>query len=350
MPKTLVIRLSALGDVAMLIPVLYSCAKKYSHEEFLLITKTPLLPIFEHRPVNVDVLAVDNKQQHKGIFGLKNLIGELSLQNITKVVDTHDVLRSKVIRTFFLLKGIKVAHINKERQRQWTLTRKNNKIFHPLHTSFEKYYKVFRQLGYDFTIDFKSIFEFGTRDFCLIEPLVGQKSGIWIGIAPFAKHLGKIYPFERMQEVVEKLASDSDKKIFLFGGEEETTQLSQLSALSPNIISVAGKLSFSTELLLMSYLDIMLTMDSGNMHLASLVATPVVSIWGATHPYAGFYGYGQKEENAIQANLSCRPCSIYGNKPCYKNSYECLTLITPAMIVERVNSSLSHRFESEHCR
>lgn len=75
------------------------------------------------------------------------------------------------------------------------------------------------------------------------------------------------------------------------------------------------------ELILMSNLDVMVSMDSANMHLASLTGTPVVSVWGATHPYAGFLGCNQKEENAVQVSMPCRPCSIFGNKPCQRGDY-----------------------------
>ena len=87
----------------------------------------------------------------------------------------------------------------------------------------------------------------------------------------------------------------------------------------------------------MSHLNAMLSMDSANMHMASLVATPVVSVWGATHPYAGFMGWGQKPENIVQVELDCRPCSIYGQKPCLRGDYACMNMIKPEIIVEKIN-------------
>jgi ADP-heptose:LPS heptosyltransferase len=93
----------------------------------------------------------------------------------------------------------------------------------------------------------------------------------------------------------------------------------------------------------MSHLDVMLSMDSANMHLASLTATPVVSVWGATHPYAGFMGWNQDPENVIQVSLECRPCSIYGQKPCMRGDYACLNNIAPETIVERINKILSKK-------
>ena len=92
----------------------------------------------------------------------------------------------------------------------------------------------------------------------------------------------------------------------------------------------------------MSHLDVMLSMDSSNMHLASLTGTPVVSVWGATHPYAGFMGWGQTEEYAVQIPLDCRPCSVYGQKPCLRGDYACMRNIAPEAIVEKVEKVLKH--------
>ena len=81
-------------------------------------------------------------------------------------------------------------------------------------------------------------------------------------------------------------------------------------------------------------------MDSANMHLASLVNIPVISIWGATHPYAGFMGWNQNPNNAVQIDLNCRPCSIYGNKPCLRNDYACIKNISPELITQRTELAL----------
>ena len=95
------------------------------------------------------------------------------------------------------------------------------------------------------------------------------------------------------------------------------------------------------ELILMSHLDVMVSMDSANMHLASLTATPVVSIWGATHPMAGFLGWNQNIENVVQLNMDCRPCSIYGQKPCIHGDFRCMTGIKPEMILEKITKIIN---------
>ncbi|MDR1369059.1 MAG: glycosyltransferase family 9 protein [Dysgonamonadaceae bacterium] len=341
MSRTLIIRLSALGDVAMLVPVLYSAASKYPEQEFILVTKSPLLGIFEYKPSNVTVFPVYAKGEHKGLRGLFRLVGELSALKPDKIIDSHNVLRSVYIRIFFRLKGKKVGIIHKGKAEKKALTGRYNKTFFPLKTSIQRYLDVFKDTGYNFDLEFKSIFEYASRDFTLIEPVTGAKDKTWIGIAPFAKHRGKIYPLEKMEEALDTLSSKPGVKLFLFGGgKEETEFLTGWAERYPSTVCIAGKMKFPTELQLMSYLDVMLTMDSGNMHLASLVGTPVVSVWGATHPYTGFYGFGQDPDNAIQLELSCRPCSVYGNKPCFRKDYACMKDISPQMIVKRIDDVL----------
>ena len=84
----------------------------------------------------------------------------------------------------------------------------------------------------------------------------------------------------------------------------------------------------------------MVSMDSANMHLASLVDIPVVSIWGATHPYCGFKGWRQNDENIIQLPLTCRPCSVFGDRPCHRGDYLCLNGIKPAIVTDKILSIL----------
>ena len=171
-----------------------------------------------------------------------------------------------------------------------------------------------------------------------MQPLTGDKgTDKWIGISPFAAHVGKIYPLSKQEQVISLLSERKNTKILLFGGgAKEIEVLAKWERQYPNVISTAGKLTLNSELALMSHLDVMLSMDSANMHLASLVNIPVVSIWGATHPYAGFMGWKQLPDNAVQVDLPCRPCSIFGNKPCWRKDYACLQGITPEMVVHRI--------------
>jgi len=84
-------------------------------------------------------------------------------------------------------------------------------------------------------------------------------------------------------------------------------------------------------------------MDSANMHFASLVNVPVVSVWGPTHIYFGFMGWGQTVENAAQLDLYCRPCSLFGQKPCYRGDHACMENLSPSLITEKTIKVIVNR-------
>ena len=281
--------------------------------------------------------------------GLNRLYRRLAAKQFTHVADLHSVLRSNYLRLRFNLSHFKVEHIDKHRKMRHALVNKNmkKKVKQQLPTSFENYAEVFAKLG--FTLEknlFTSIFPPEGGDMTQLPELFRDKKEgeKWIGIAPFAAHQGKIYPKEQMKEVVRTLvANHPDYSIFLFGrGKEEEETFNQWTKEMPQCTFVSQHIdTLRQELILMSHLDVMVSMDSANMHLASLTGTPVVSIWGATHPMAGFLGWNQHLENAVQLNLDCRPCSIYGQKPCIHGDFRCMTGIKPEMILEKITKIIN---------
>ena len=337
MAKILVIRFSALGDVAMAVPVLYSFAKAYPQHQLVVLSRKAMAPLFSFAPANLQFKGIDLKNDCKGVKGLMRIYSELHKEKFDAVADLHDVLRTKILRLRFRMNGVRVRHINKGRKEKRNLIFQKAKT--PLKTSFRRYQEVFEALGYPFPVRFNSIFE-SCNPPSPPQTLAGRKKGNkWIGIAPFAAHKGKIYPLPLQHEVVRQLSAMDNVHIFLFGGGNKEKEISDTWEKEfSHVTSVVGRLQMEEELALMSKLDVMLAMDSSNMHLASLTGTPVVSIWGATHPYAGFMGWGQAEANIIQLDLPCRPCSVYGNKPCRWKDYRCLTNIRPETIVGRIRS------------
>lgn len=342
MKRLLVFRFSAMGDVAMTVPVLYSLAKKYPNLQITIVSRIAFQPFFEKLPANISFVAADLYGKHKGIRGLYRLFRELYKMKFDAVADLHAVLRTFFLRFCFRLTGIPVEHIDKGRKGKKALTRQKNKIRKALPTTFERYTKVFQKLGLSFPLHFISIFETQPPESSLFLPYTGPKEeNRWIGIAPFAKHIGKMYPLEKMEEVISALTQKTDIRIFLFGGgKQETETLADWEKKYPQTTSLAGKLKLNSELALISQLDVMISMDSANMHMASLTHTPVISIWGATHPWCGFMGWNQSIDNAIHIDLPCRPSSIFGNKPCYRNDYACLNQISPEMILKRTQQLL----------
>jgi ADP-heptose:LPS heptosyltransferase len=339
MSKILIIRLSAIGDVAMTIPVIYSAAEANPCDSFTVLTQNFLMPLFPNRPANINITGINTKGAEKSFIGLLRYTFSLRKYKFDKVLDLHDVLRSRTIDFVFTLWGKKIIKIDKGRSDRKRLVRRPPKSISPLMLVTERYSEVFRKAGFVFENTFISLFEKKSSGDASV---FGEKKGKWIGIAPFAKHEGKMYPLDKMEKVVAKLSENKDYILFLFGSRgNEAAKLNEWSEKYPNVRNVAGRYSLDMELVLISKLDVLVSMDSANMHFASLVGTPVISVWGATHPYAGFYGYGQKPENAIQMDLECRPCSIYGNKPCYRGDFACMNEISPEQVSIKIMNFLN---------
>ena len=328
MKNILLIRFSALGDVAMLAPVVREVARENGDAEFTVLSRPMCEPLFENIGENVHFIGRDVKKDYNGLKGLYRLFRELDQMHFDCVCDMHDVLRTKVLRKFFRLHGYKVYKINKHRELRKVITAEGDKKkLIQLPTAFENYQSVLKECG----LNDNSNLNHNEMPISRNAELSTKK----VGIAPFAAHQGKIYPLERMEEVVRMiLCNDIAKNIILFGGGgEERAKMQEWADKYPNVhLASEYCKNLREELQLMKSLDVMLTMDSANMHLASLVGTRVVSIWGATHPYVGFLGWGQSMDDSIQRNdLKCRPCSIYGNKPCLRGDMACMD-IAPEII------------------
>lgn len=364
--KLLIIRLSALGDVAMLVPVVRVLASQHSDLQITVLSQKFLAPLFEGIAENVHFIGFDKKGEHKGFAGVQKLYSQLKAENFTHIADCHDVLRTKQLRLNFALGSllgskVKIAHINKHREGKKALTAEANKQLIQQPTSFENYAETIdKVLGTNLLEDINRNIELSRNREIEKSPnrLITKSSNVRVGFAPFAAHEGKIYPLWKSLEVV-KLLLARGAKVYLFGaGEKEMavfkdwqTQCSSLTTIdeddcfgddapelliASDVLKAEGKKGFKAELELMSTLDCMISMDSGNMHLASIVGTRVVSIWGATHPLAGFLGWQQSPADCVQKDMPCRPCSIYGNKSCKLGNYPCLNDIKPEEIVRKV--------------
>ncbi|MEP6614448.1 MAG: glycosyltransferase family 9 protein [Mucilaginibacter sp.] len=332
----LVFRFSAMGDVAMTVPVIKALLNQNPELTITFVSRPDFEGFFKDIP-RLTYFAADLNLAYKGFAGLVKLFRALKkTSNFDAVADLHDNLRSKILRRLFRLSGLPYAYINKGRDEKKLLTRFPGKVLKPLRLTTERYADVFRKLG--LLVELQSQLKKNPQPLSSdILKITGDRTRPWIGIAPFAKHKGKIYPLDRTEEVIKQL-NDKNVKLFLFGGSllEEEICL-QWEQKYPAATSLVRRLTMEQELALISNLDVMMSMDSAGMHLASLEGVPVVSVWGATHHYAGFLGYGQSENNIIADDIECRPCSVYGNKPCFRKDYACLYNIAPETIVTKLN-------------
>lgn len=331
----LLIRFSALGDILMTVPVIKELALLHPDWKITVVSRPFVGSIFKCAAENVHFVGI-NPRQYPGLVGLNRMYGELKALGPTHVCDLHDVLRTKYLRFRFKMAGIPVTHIIKDRKARKTFLKATHKT--QQETSFERYAKAIDRLGLqEGENTLAAALEKSRSGFGKKLQRLSQKAGkpMQIGIAPFAAHQGKIYPLDMMEQVV-SLLDKQGIKIYLFGaGQREKDLMEEWAGRYDNAESVVGTLpSMADEMRVIETLDVMLTMDSGNMHLASLTSTPVCSIWGATHPLGGFLGWQQSMESCIQLDMPCRPCSIFGNKPCTQGDYPCLRNISPESIVK----------------
>ena len=305
-----------MGDVAMMIPSLRCLTIAYPDIKITVVTNEFYKPFFSEFK-NINFFATDFKNSHKGIKGLLNLFKELKNLKPTHVADLHSVLRTHFLAVLFKLRFIKIKKIDKLRPDKKRLFRKSNKVLKPLIPTQYRYSEVFCRLG--FNIDLTShqfplpkIINDKAQSFLsVIEN--GKKK---IGIAPFASFTGKIYPLDLMQKVVAFLQNEN--YVLLFGnGKYETDILKVWVKAYPNALGCYVLDSLESELEIISNLDVMLSMDSANGHLAANYNVPVISLWGLTHPFAGYAPFLSKSENELVSNRKTYPMlptSAYGNK------------------------------------
>lgn len=324
-----------MGDVAMTVPVLRAFTQQNPDVKLTVLTRPFFAPFFRDLK-NVTVFPIDLKQEHKGPLGLYKLSKQLKALNIDAVADLHNVLRTKILKVF--LKG-NFKQLDKGRAEKKALV--NKKLFKPLKSTHQRYADVFNALGFNLNLSNPDFPKKKPVPQCVLELVNSKSKKQWIGIAPFAQYTSKMYPLPLMAEVITFL--ETKYTVFLFGGKAEKVQLDILSKGSNNIINVAGLFNLEEELDLISNLDLMLSMDSGNAHLAAMLGVKVVTVWGVTHPYAGFTAFNQPEAYNVLPDLQSYPeipTSIYGNK--FPEAYKTVAgSITPDQIVEKIKSTLT---------
>ncbi|MGO1595546.1 MAG: glycosyltransferase family 9 protein [Sphingobacterium sp.] len=338
MERILVTRFSAMGDVAMVASVLSEFQERHQDTEIILVSRAFFSPFFDEIPRLV-FHPFDPKGPHRGVLGLIKLYKELKVYQSNKLADLHNNLRSRFLNFLFKNSGYHVEVLNKGRKEKKALTRKRDKVFRVLRHTSERYADVLRALGYPITLSHTMRKHFRLIPQGMTPILASAEKKV--GIAPFAQHPYKVFPLNKMENVIRSLSQAGVRVLFFGGGDRERQITEQWEKDFPGSVSLIGKYSLRDELDIIAHLDLMISMDSSGMHMASLMGIPCLSIWGATHPYAGFLGYGQAMENCIQADHPSRPSSVYGNKPCLCDGIEAINLVESESIVKLLLKKLN---------
>ncbi len=299
-----------MGDVAMTVPVVNAFLQANPHCKVSILTKKNFTPLFHHLP-QISVIGVDFKNDCKGLYGLFRLAKKIKDLRVDVVADMHNVLRTKILR--LLLPNISFYILDKGRSEKKELIK--GVAFKPLKTAVERYADVFRALGFELSLSKPHFPQPLPIPKVLKAHLKGSKKP-YIGIAPFAAYNSKMYPIKQMKEVISTLSNTYSVLLF-GGGAYEIKIIEAIVRQYPDVKSVAGTYTMQEELAIMSHLKVMLAMDSGNAHMAAMMGVNVITLWGVTHPYAGFAPFDQPSENCLLADRKKYPkipTSIYGNK------------------------------------
>jgi ADP-heptose:LPS heptosyltransferase len=339
-----VLRFSAMGDVALLAPVLKTAAEENPGTKITLVTRPKFSGLFKSIR-SVHVFPADVDSEFKGISGLLRLAAEIRALNPDVVIDVHDHLRTRILRFLLQLHNIRIVVFNKGRKEKKLFIRlKDKSSLKPLPHTCERYRLALTEAGLKISDTFSPP---------LVQELTGRSLPAFlqtatdkrlVGIAPFAAHFTKIWPLERFAEVIRSFSGEKNIAFLLFGGgKTEVEKLEKLTAGFENCINIAGKLSLEDELALMRHLEVMVCVDSSNMHLASLWGTPVLSIWGGTHTGTGFGPLPNSRNRIIEIpaeTLTCRPCSVYGLVKCPRKDHACMQQISSGTVVSALREML----------
>ena len=326
----LAIRFTAVGDLVISIPYLIDLLEKKPDFHIFLATKqqmTAFLPI--HPRLHPQFFTLED--QKSGFWGLIKYFFRLRKLQIDVVADLHNNIRSNVLMRLFQLTGAKVFQLDKIRHLRKQNTRKTNKKRVNLPYIGHLYKEVLEHSSWaslqsqplvDIQKYYPSEYVFpGSFD-----------NPIKIGIAPFAARPTKIYPLDQMKVALDLLMEHKHFSLVLFGfGKEENAILDNWAASYGERCLVSYQLGgFNNEMKVMSKLDLMVTMDSANLHFAFLTGTKTLSIWGTTHSNLGFAPPLSDLQHRLEIStdeLPCRPCSVYGKNPCYRGDHACMRQI-----------------------
>lgn len=328
-----------MGDVALTVPVLRSVLEQNHDVHITLVSNNSFEPFFYDLP-RFEFYGVD-LDNYKGIIGLYKLFNELNkYQKWDCVTDLHSVMRTWVLSKFFDWSGIPIFTVDKGRGEKKALTQKENKQFHQLPHTTERYLKVFNEAGITCKLDYQNAIHPSSN-----QTFEFDATKKWIGIAPFSKHIQKEWPIVKIKSLLKILNKNNLFNVLLFGGGDKEKQLlEELSSPFENVHSIVDKFTLEEEISLIKKLSLLISMDSFNMHLAALLNVKVVSIWGATHSFGGFGPVNGNEDYKVEIptdELSCRPCSVFGNKACYRGDLACMHRISVEMVEEKINFVLN---------
>jgi lipopolysaccharide heptosyltransferase II len=330
--KTLVIRFSSIGDIVLSTPLLRVLRSRFPKGQIDYVTLTAYAELVKSNQNLNHTYAFDPTQ---GFDGLRTLKKRIKDERYDLIVDIHDSLRSKYLRS---LRGPIVTVVDKRVMQRSMLVKFKKNIYKEIVPVADRYIETVRQLG--ITNDGKGL-ELHIPD----ETLFGVSGKIAtlklnqfekvVGLCPGARHFTKRWPPERFARVGSACAQKLDAKILLFGGKQDETICNQIcwdinnQAGAEKATSLCGQLGLLETAAAMEYCDVILTNDTGLMHIATAMHRKIVAIFGSTVREFGFFPHGSEAIVLENKGLACRPCSHIGRSDCPEKHFKCMLEVLP---------------------
>ncbi|MDY6463431.1 MAG: glycosyltransferase family 9 protein [Bacteroidales bacterium] len=327
MNKLLVIRFSAIGDVALSVLAVRALREAYPDLDITVVTREHLLCLFEDIP-NLSFYMVPHHPEWEDRL---ELIHQLKDGKFDVIADLQNTFTSRTLCQVIACRGCRVERFDRCRKPLRKLT-KHRPGAEPVREEVLRFLDVFARLG--FPVNPPAV----KRKTLPVPEVFGPKEGRWVGLAPFTTKLTKMYPLDSAAEVVRRLQEEFDKVFIFSGANAEQHFCEEMTRLYPRVETVYGRTTLAGEVALISNLDVLVCAAGATMHMARLTGAPIVALWGGTHPDCGYGAYGANpERDYLQLDLPCRPCSAFGEGYCRREDYACLNRLTPDMILDKVH-------------
>ncbi|HTS44108.1 MAG TPA: glycosyltransferase family 9 protein [Puia sp.] len=340
--KFLVIRFSSIGDIVLTTPVVRCLKKQVATAEIHYLTKSNYSPVVSANPY------ID--KTHYLEKSLQELIPELKLEDFDYVIDLHNNMRSFKVKEAL---GKKFFSVNKLNVEKWLYTSFKLNMLPHIHI-VDRYMKTVEpfgvkndNMGLDYFI--------GEEDRIKESDIPTSHQAGYIGIVIGAALNTKKYPMQKIKRLCEML----DHPIILLGGLEDADEGERIAAVDNiKVYNACGKFNLNESADLVRRAKLIITNDTGLMHIAAAFKRPAISLWGNTVPEFGMYPYyGDNFLHHYAANgsgmtlpydifevrnLRCRPCSKIGYDKCPRGHFKCMEMIEPKTIIEKINQRLKN--------
>lgn len=318
MKRILLIRLGAMGDIVLATAAVEALARAFPGAVIDFLLKARFAGLLEGNPRIAGLLAFDDRGRHRGTRGLMTFMREIQPRRYDLAVDLQDNLRSRLICAG--LRAPKVLRWDKRawRRRMILLRGTGGGAGTPV---YGRYLESLKPLGIDISGSTPKLY-----------PVAGRiPEGLdkpFMAMAPGAHWPAKRWPAGHYAELAKLASGNAGLRIVVVGSDEDRQACETVQGACPSAMNLCGRLDLGSLAAVLSKAKVLVTNDTGPMHMAEAVGVPVLAFFGPTVPEFGFAPW-RPESRMLQKDLDCRPCSLHGRRSCRRGDHRCLEGILP---------------------